>query len=103
MILIIAEAGNQIDYIDLKDETKMPRYSTKAVAKITSRLHWGLNITLNGLKRTTHSMHSLCLVMDYAYTYYWTFQPKTTTKYLWTYVVNFGGTIHTSLPIITSR
>jgi hypothetical protein len=30
-------------------------------------------------------------------------QTKITAKYLWTYVVTFGGTIHTSLPIITSR
>jgi hypothetical protein len=63
----------------------------------------GIGNTLDVLKRTTHSMHSLCLIMDYAGTYYSTSQPKTTAKYLWTYVVNFGGTIHTSLFIITSR
>jgi hypothetical protein len=43
------------------------------------------------------------LMMDYACTYYSTSQSKTIAKYLWTYVVNFGGTIHTSLPIITNR
>jgi hypothetical protein len=48
-------------------------------------------------------MYSLCLIMDYAYTYYLTSQPKTTAKYLWTYVVNFGGTIHTSLSIVISQ
>jgi hypothetical protein len=71
--------------------------------KDPTNLHWGIDKTLNVLKKTTHSMHSLCLVMDYAYTYYSTSQPKITAKYLWTYVVNFSDTIHTSLSIITSR
>jgi hypothetical protein len=39
------------------------------------------------------------LMMDYACTYYATSQPKTTTKYLRIYAINFSGITHTSLTI----
>jgi hypothetical protein len=43
-------------------------------------------------------MHSLCLMMDYACTYVLLdLTTKTVAEYLRTYVVSFGGILHTSL------
>jgi hypothetical protein len=42
-------------------------------------------------------MHSFCLLMNYACTYYSTSQPKTIAEYLRTCVISFGSTIYTSL------
>jgi hypothetical protein len=38
------------------------------------------------------------LSRNYACTYYSSSQPKTTAEYLRTYIISFGGIIHTSLP-----
>jgi hypothetical protein len=42
-------------------------------------------------------MHSFCLLMNYACTFYSTSQPKTIAEYLRTCMISFGGTIYTSL------
>jgi hypothetical protein len=47
--------------------------------------------------------HSFNQIKEYACTCYASSQLKIIAKYVWTYVISFGGTIYPSLPIIASR
>jgi hypothetical protein len=47
--------------------------------------------------------HSFNQIKEYACTCYASSQLKIIAKYVWTYVISFGGTICSSLPITASR
>jgi hypothetical protein len=58
-----------------------------------------INNLLHTPRRTKTHIVFMYLMMSYACTFYSSSQSKITAIYLWTYMVNFGGIIHTSLTI----
>jgi hypothetical protein len=82
MILVIAKARNQMDDIDLEDETiDAEILNPKAILYDHFKTALMISNTLAILKTTSHLIYSFCLIMKYACTYYSPSQPKTIAKY----------------------
>jgi hypothetical protein len=98
MILVIAKARNQMDDVDLEDETiDAEILNPKAILYDHFKSALMISNTLAILKKTSHLIHSFRLIMKYACTYYSPSQPKTIVKYFWTYGINFGSIVYIRL------